>query len=163
MLASRHLNRSRRTNFRNFGVMLKPEGGQLRNTLAGVCRGAKDRRPALDGLVLDAKRRRFDVLVCWRLDRLGRNLRHLITRYCQVEENSVDRAPRCGRSVRPRTRHDGHELRVCARNLPMPMYGFAANRYVPNILLLSTPTELNTSGLHKGAVEFVYAAHERAA
>ena len=41
--------------------------------------GAKDRRPALDQLVADAKRRRFDVLVCWRLDRLGRNLRHLIT------------------------------------------------------------------------------------
>ena len=41
--------------------------------------GAKDRRPALDELVQDAKRRRFDVLVCWRLDRLGRNLRHLIT------------------------------------------------------------------------------------
>ena len=41
--------------------------------------GAKDRRPALDELVRDAKRRRFDVLVCWRLDRLGRNLKHLIT------------------------------------------------------------------------------------
>jgi DNA invertase Pin-like site-specific DNA recombinase len=40
--------------------------------------GAKDKRPALDALVRDAKRRRFDVLVCWRLDRLGRNLRHLI-------------------------------------------------------------------------------------
>ena len=40
--------------------------------------GAKDRRPGLDRLVTDAKRRRFDVLVCWRLDRLGRNLRHLI-------------------------------------------------------------------------------------
>src|SRR3954467_12683201 len=40
--------------------------------------GAKDRRPALDELLRDAKRRRFDVLVCWRLDRLGRNLRHLI-------------------------------------------------------------------------------------
>ena len=40
--------------------------------------GAKDRRPALDQLIRDAKRRRFDVLVCWRLDRLGRNLRHLI-------------------------------------------------------------------------------------
>ena len=41
--------------------------------------GAKDRRPALDQLLTDARRRRFDVLVCWRLDRLGRNLKHLIT------------------------------------------------------------------------------------
>src|SRR6516225_5238933 len=41
--------------------------------------GAKDRRPALDQMVADAKRRRFDVVVCWRLDRLGRNLKHLIT------------------------------------------------------------------------------------
>jgi DNA invertase Pin-like site-specific DNA recombinase len=44
---------------------------------AGVS-GSKDRRPALDQLLTDAKRRKFDVLVCWRLDRLGRNLRHLI-------------------------------------------------------------------------------------
>jgi DNA invertase Pin-like site-specific DNA recombinase len=41
--------------------------------------GAKDRRPALDQLLADARRRRFDVLVCWRLDRLGRNLKHLVT------------------------------------------------------------------------------------
>ena len=41
--------------------------------------GTKDRRPALDALVQDGRRRRFDVLVCWRLDRLGRNLRHLVT------------------------------------------------------------------------------------
>lgn len=41
--------------------------------------GSKDRRPALDQLLADAKRRRFDVVVCWRLDRLGRNLRHLVT------------------------------------------------------------------------------------
>src|SRR5215470_15544634 len=41
--------------------------------------GAKDRRPALDDLVRDARRRRFDVVVCWRLDRLGRSLKHLIT------------------------------------------------------------------------------------
>jgi DNA invertase Pin-like site-specific DNA recombinase len=40
--------------------------------------GAKDRRPALDDLLKSAKRRKFDALVCWRLDRLGRNLRHLI-------------------------------------------------------------------------------------
>jgi len=41
--------------------------------------GVKDRRPALDRLVADARRRRFDVIACWRLDRLGRNLRHLVT------------------------------------------------------------------------------------
>jgi len=41
--------------------------------------GAKDRRPALDRLVVDARRRKFDVVVCWRLDRLGRNLKHLVT------------------------------------------------------------------------------------
>src|SRR5688572_30298019 len=40
--------------------------------------GAKDRRPALDTLLANARRRRFDVLVVWRLDRLGRNLRHLV-------------------------------------------------------------------------------------
>ena len=40
--------------------------------------GAKDKRPALDALLTEAKRRAFDVLVVWRLDRLGRNLRHLV-------------------------------------------------------------------------------------
>ena len=52
--------------------------------------GAKDRRPALDRLVKDAKRRRFDVLVCWRLDRLGRNLRHLILLLDDLQAIGVD-------------------------------------------------------------------------
>lgn len=51
--------------------------------------GAKERRPALDDLVKDAKRRRFDVLVCWRLDRLGRNLRHLILLLDDVQATGV--------------------------------------------------------------------------
>jgi DNA invertase Pin-like site-specific DNA recombinase len=41
--------------------------------------GAKDRRPALDQMLREAKRHTFDTLVCWRLDRLGRDLRHLVT------------------------------------------------------------------------------------
>jgi DNA invertase Pin-like site-specific DNA recombinase len=40
--------------------------------------GAKERRPALDEMLKSVKRRKFDVVVCWRLDRLGRNLRHLL-------------------------------------------------------------------------------------
>ena len=41
--------------------------------------GAATSRPALDELLRDAKRRRFDAVVVWSLDRLGRNLKHLIT------------------------------------------------------------------------------------
>jgi DNA invertase Pin-like site-specific DNA recombinase len=51
--------------------------------------GTKDRRPALDALLKDAKRRRFDVLVCWRLDRLGRNLRHLVTLVDELQSLGV--------------------------------------------------------------------------
>ena len=59
--------------------MSTPVVGRPSSSWIAVCRGAKERRPALDQLLTDAKRRRFDVLVCWRLDRLGRNLKHLIT------------------------------------------------------------------------------------
>jgi DNA invertase Pin-like site-specific DNA recombinase len=40
--------------------------------------GAKDRRPELDRLMEDARKRKIDLIVCWRLDRLGRSLKHLI-------------------------------------------------------------------------------------
>jgi len=40
--------------------------------------GSTDRRPSLDRMVVDAKQRRFDVLIVWRLDRLGRDLKHLV-------------------------------------------------------------------------------------
>jgi DNA invertase Pin-like site-specific DNA recombinase len=40
--------------------------------------GSKDSRPALDAMVRDARARRLDTVVVWRLDGLGRNLRHLI-------------------------------------------------------------------------------------
>jgi DNA invertase Pin-like site-specific DNA recombinase len=44
---------------------------------AGIS-GAKDRRPALDRLMADARRRKIDVVICWKLDRFGRSLAHLI-------------------------------------------------------------------------------------
>jgi DNA invertase Pin-like site-specific DNA recombinase len=51
--------------------------------------GAKDRRAALDQMVADAKRRKFDVLVCWRLDRLGRSLKHLIVTLDELQSLGV--------------------------------------------------------------------------
>ena len=38
--------------------------------------GAKDRRPGLD--LLDARRARVQVVLCWAHDRIGRDLKHLL-------------------------------------------------------------------------------------
>jgi DNA invertase Pin-like site-specific DNA recombinase len=41
--------------------------------------GVKDRRPGLDRLLPEARRARFHVVACWALDRIGRDLKHLLT------------------------------------------------------------------------------------
>lgn len=41
--------------------------------------GAKESRPALDSLLSDVRKRRFDVLVVWALDRLARSLKQLLS------------------------------------------------------------------------------------
>jgi DNA invertase Pin-like site-specific DNA recombinase len=56
---------------------------------AGVS-GAKDRRPALDRLLADARRRRFDVLVIVKLDRLARSVRHLTSLAAELAALGVD-------------------------------------------------------------------------
>ena len=40
--------------------------------------GSKDKRPQLDRLMADARRRRFDVVLVYRYDRFARSLRHLV-------------------------------------------------------------------------------------
>jgi DNA invertase Pin-like site-specific DNA recombinase len=40
--------------------------------------GSKDRRPALDRLTAAVRQHKVQAVICWRLDRLGRNLRHLV-------------------------------------------------------------------------------------
>ncbi len=40
--------------------------------------GTKDSRPALNDLMNDAKKRRFDVVLVWRFDRFARSTKHLI-------------------------------------------------------------------------------------
>ncbi|WP_162601620.1 recombinase family protein [Occallatibacter savannae] len=41
--------------------------------------GSKESRPQLNRMIQDAHRRKFDAVVCWKLDRLGRSLKHLVT------------------------------------------------------------------------------------
>jgi len=40
--------------------------------------GAKQSRPALNDLMMDSRQKKFDVIIVWKLDRLGRSLQHLL-------------------------------------------------------------------------------------
>jgi DNA invertase Pin-like site-specific DNA recombinase len=52
--------------------------------------GAKDRRPELDRLMSDARRRRFDVVLVARFDRFARSTRHLILALEEFQSLDVD-------------------------------------------------------------------------
>ena len=51
--------------------------------------GARTKRPALDRLMKDAHQRKFDAVMVWKLDRLGRSLRHLLTILGELDELGV--------------------------------------------------------------------------
>ncbi len=40
--------------------------------------GSKESRPQLNQLMADAHRRKFDVVLVWKIDRFGRSLKHLV-------------------------------------------------------------------------------------
>jgi DNA invertase Pin-like site-specific DNA recombinase len=58
---------------------------------AGIS-GAKGRnhRPGLDAMLNDAKRRKFDVVMAWAIDRLGRSLIDLLSTIQELESCGVD-------------------------------------------------------------------------
>src|ERR1035441_3814597 len=51
--------------------------------------GAKESRPALNRLMADAHRRRFAVLLVWKIDRFGRSLRHLVNALADLDAAGV--------------------------------------------------------------------------
>jgi DNA invertase Pin-like site-specific DNA recombinase len=52
--------------------------------------GAKDRRPALDRLMADAKRGKFDAVAVWRFDRFARSTSHLLRALEEFEALGID-------------------------------------------------------------------------
>jgi DNA invertase Pin-like site-specific DNA recombinase len=52
--------------------------------------GAKERRPALDAMMAEARKRKIDVIACVRLDRLARSTHHLLTMARELEALGVD-------------------------------------------------------------------------
>jgi DNA invertase Pin-like site-specific DNA recombinase len=51
--------------------------------------GSRDSRPELDRMLTAAKRREFDCLLVWKLDRLGRSLRHLVNTIADLESLGI--------------------------------------------------------------------------
>lgn len=52
--------------------------------------GAKDRRPELQRMLHAMRRRPFDVVVCWRSDRLFRSMRHMVLTLDEMAALGVD-------------------------------------------------------------------------
>jgi DNA invertase Pin-like site-specific DNA recombinase len=46
--------------------------------------GCKESRPALNRLMSDACRRRFDAILVWKIDRFGRSLKHLVNALAEL-------------------------------------------------------------------------------
>ena len=59
--------------------------------------GAKgrDKRPEFDRLLKNATRRKFDVLMAWSVDRLGRSLQDLVSFLEEIHANGVDLYLQC--------------------------------------------------------------------
>jgi DNA invertase Pin-like site-specific DNA recombinase len=51
--------------------------------------GAKESRPELNRLMADAHRRRFDVVLCWKVDRFGRSLKHLVNTLADLDSYGI--------------------------------------------------------------------------
>jgi DNA invertase Pin-like site-specific DNA recombinase len=52
--------------------------GERREYVDTGVSGAQRRRPQLDALMVDARRRRFDAVLVWKFDRFARSVKHLV-------------------------------------------------------------------------------------
>lgn len=50
----------------------------LVNSYQDIISGSKDKRPGLDRLLQDARKKEFEHVIIWKVDRLGRNTSHML-------------------------------------------------------------------------------------
>jgi DNA invertase Pin-like site-specific DNA recombinase len=51
--------------------------------------GSKESRPELNRLMADAHRRHFDIVLCWKIDRFGRSLKHLVNALADLDSYGI--------------------------------------------------------------------------
>ena len=75
---------------RNLRSYAKARGWEIFDEYKDVGQsGSKDRRPELDRLMEDARKRRLDGILVWKLDRFGRSLRSLVTTLEELKDLGV--------------------------------------------------------------------------
>lgn len=65
------------------------QGWPIVETYQDIMSGAKANRPDLNRLMADARTRKFDCLLVWKLDRFGRSLVDCLNNIRTLEENSI--------------------------------------------------------------------------
>ena len=68
----------------------KREEHEIIGLYQDVYSGAKDSRPEFDRLLYDMRRRRFQVIVVYKLDRIGRSLQHLLQLFQEFRNRNID-------------------------------------------------------------------------
>jgi DNA invertase Pin-like site-specific DNA recombinase len=68
---------------------ISARGWQSVGAYEDVMSGAKSNRPGLSQLMVDASKRKFDAVVCWKLDRFGRSLVDCLGKIQTLEGHGV--------------------------------------------------------------------------
>ena len=68
----------------------KRQGYEIYKEYIDQISGIKESRPALDMLMQDARLKYFDIVIVWKLDRLGRSLSHLIQVIQEWKNKKID-------------------------------------------------------------------------
>ncbi len=68
---------------------VEARGLEVYNVYEDKATGTNDRRPSLKQLLEDARKRKFDIVLCWKLDRFFRSLKDLVNTLQYLTDSGV--------------------------------------------------------------------------
>jgi DNA invertase Pin-like site-specific DNA recombinase len=74
---------------RDLEQFIAARGWELHKIYQDQLTGTNSQRPALQTLLADARRRKVDIIVCWKLDRFFRSLKDLVNTLTELNEIGV--------------------------------------------------------------------------
>jgi DNA invertase Pin-like site-specific DNA recombinase len=78
------------TQLHDLKTLAAQRGLEITHVYIDKISGAKAKRPALDEMLADARRARFDVVLVWAFDRLARSVKHLIEVLDELAHLSIE-------------------------------------------------------------------------